>query len=446
MKDRIWHALVILILLMVSFPAYAASIPNGECLGCHGEKGLEKTTKAGKKISLFFDQVRFKASVHGSLQCVNCHEIKEIPHPDSVKVTACSSCHEAAAKQYRGSVHAGGKGAAGTRCQECHGHHEVQKAGGLTSGICSSCHAAAYSEYKTGIHSGSAEGKEIAACWSCHGSHGTLKKSDRDSPVYPLNLPRTCSVCHANPEIIKKYKIPEANVYRLYMDSIHGRAITKSGLLVSANCSDCHGAHGIKPHTDPTSRIYWKNVPHTCGKCHAGLERVFDGSIHGEALNRGNENAPTCASCHPPHQVAAVGSNAWVLDVIRECGTCHSDLLKTYRHTYHGKVTALGFTRVAKCADCHGSHDILPASDPHSSISPQHRLETCRKCHQNANKNFSNFIVHAEYKDRLHYPGLYYVWLFMTVLLAAVFGFFGIHALLWLPRSWIERLDRRGRK
>jgi len=435
---------LIVVGLFLCTSIYAAGpITNDECLGCHGEKGLEKTTKAGKKVSLFVDVSRFKNSVHGGSQCVNCHDVKEVPHPESVKVAACDSCHKDPAGQFKGSVHAGGKGGSGARCQDCHGHHDVQKPKSLTAAVCSTCHNETFSEYRTGVHARIAEGREIASCWSCHGSHQVYKKSDPRSSMYPLNLPRTCSVCHGNPEIVKKYKIPAGDVYKLYMDSIHGRAITKSGLLVSANCSDCHGAHAIKPHTDPTSKIYWKNVSHTCGKCHAGTESVFSGSIHGSAVASGNEKAPHCATCHPPHQVASVESKAWVLDIIRECGTCHADLLKSYRHTYHGKVTALGFTRVAKCVDCHGSHDILPAYDPRSSIAPKHRLETCTKCHPGANSNFARFIVHADYKDRLHYPGLYYVWLFMTILLVGVFGFFGIHALLWLPRSWIDRIRRR---
>ena len=55
-------------------------------------------------------------------------------------------------------------------------------------------------------------------------------------------------------------------------------------------------------------------------------------------------------------------------------------------------------------------------------------------------------MVHADYRDRAEHPLLYYVWLFMTVLLISVFGFFGIHTILWLPRSWIERFRTQGRK
>jgi hypothetical protein len=45
-------------------------------------------------------------------------------------------------------------------------------------------------------------------------------------------------------------------------------------------------------------------------------------------------------------------------------------------------VTGLGFTRVARCSDCHNSHKILPVSDPKSSISQANLVVTCRKSSQ----------------------------------------------------------------
>ncbi|OPY74146.1 MAG: Cytochrome c-type protein NrfB precursor [Syntrophorhabdus sp. PtaU1.Bin002] len=210
--------------------------------------------------------------------------------------------------------------------------------------------------------------------------------------------------------------------------------------LTSAACADCHGAHAIKPRSDRASLIYPTNVPSACGKCHGEVEAAFRKSIHGQELRKGNDGAPSCAGCHPPHWVQPVKAPAWVLNIIKECGSCHSALLETYRHTYHGKITNLGFTRVAKCADCHGAHEVLPKSDPLSRISERNLLEMCRQCYPGANKNFTEFSVHVDYKNKNARHGLYCVWLFMTFLLIGVFGFFSIHTILWLPRSWIERI------
>jgi hypothetical protein len=47
-----------------------------------------------------------------------------------------------------------------------------------------------------------------------------------------------------------------ASVYPSYIDSIHGFALSKEGLLVAANCQSCHGSHHILSHTDPQSPTY----------------------------------------------------------------------------------------------------------------------------------------------------------------------------------------------
>ena len=73
-------------------------------------------------------------------------------------------------------------------------------------------------------------------------------KTDPRSAVYPLNIPRTCGACHGNDGMAKKHGLP--NVYPLYIDSIHGFALSKEGLLVAANCQSCHGSHHILSHTE----------------------------------------------------------------------------------------------------------------------------------------------------------------------------------------------------
>jgi hypothetical protein len=103
---------------------------------------------------------------------------------------------------------------------------------------------------------------------------------------------------------------------------------------------------------------------------------------------------------------------------------------------------------VATCASCHGSHEILPPSETASTVSPQNRLKTCQKCHAGASPNFANYDPHANRHDRARDPIYYYAALSMDALLIGVFGFFGIHTLLWFVRSLRERLAHgtRGRK
>ncbi len=134
---------------------------------------------------------------------------------------------------------------------------------------------------------------------------------------------------------------------------------------------------------------------------------------------------------------------AWKLEVIRECGTCHEESLRTYRDGFHGQATALGFTRVAACSDCHTSHEILPRSDPRSTVAPTRLTHTCGRCHAGASANFVKYDPHADEHDKERSPAVHYTSSFMKVLLAGVFAFFGIHTALWFPREVSERRRRR---
>jgi hypothetical protein len=102
-------------------------------------------------------------------------------------------------------------------------------------------------------------------------------------------------------------------------------------------------------------------------------------------------------------------------------------------------VTELGYARVATCADCHGSHAIHAPSDPASTVSKGKVLATCRKCHAAATANFTKYDPHADHRNRNRNPLLYYTATFMKWLLRGVFLFFGVHTLLWLPRSMQAR-------
>jgi hypothetical protein len=220
---------------------------------------------------------------------------------------------------------------------------------------------------------------------------------------------------------------------------VHGRGIAKSGLLVSANCSSCHGSHEIRRKNDPASPVHRSNVALTCAKCHEGIQQEYAKSVHAEQIAHGNTGAAVCSDCHTSHRIQRHETEAWRLAVIEECGTCHVERIATYRDTYHGKITELGFARVAACADCHGNHAIRRASNPASTVSAQNIVSTCRKCHENANANFAKYDPHADKRNKQRNPALYWTARFMQLLLAGVFLFFGTHTLLWFPRSYKTR-------
>jgi cytochrome b subunit of formate dehydrogenase len=387
-----------LTLLTALLPAGAAEKnPNAACLDCHSDKTLTKTNAAGKEISLFVDEHRFMAGVHKTNTCLSCHADITSKHPDDnvpAKPPSCEKCHEKEAKQYATSIHGvshamGASGAAG--CKDCHGTHEI------------------------------------------------LSAKNADSPVFKLNLPRTCASCHTNSALTKEYQMKHPEVASQYLDSIHGRALLKMGLIVAPSCNDCHGVHDIKRAVDRDAPINPANVAKTCGKCHVGIERTYDQSVHGQLVAKGDKRGPVCTDCHTSHEVEAPRNGHFKMASDARCGRCHEDRLEHYRETYHGKAMALGkpnvASEVAACYDCHGHHDVLPASNPASRLSKTKILATCQQCHPKATAKFAEYKPHANPMDRKNYPLLHVVFLGMTSLLVGVFVFFGAHTLAWLFRA-----------
>ncbi len=249
MKTASSIALALGALLVVAAPRVAQAETDCLCL----PRGQEPAGRRRAKV-LAWMPATFGASLHGSLKCGDCHAtIKDYPHPDQVTPVKCESCHTGEAEGLVGSVHA-------NRAEH--------------------------------------------PCTSCHGdAHAIFPKSDPRSAVYPLNIPRTCGACHGNVGLAKKHGLP--NVYPMYIDSIHGFALSKEGLLVAANCQSCHGSHHILSHNDPQSPTYKTNIPKTCGTCHAGITENYMGGVHGKAVASGNLNAPVCSDCHTAHAILA---------------------------------------------------------------------------------------------------------------------------------------------
>lgn len=346
---------------------------SAECLACHSEN---------------IDQAKHKASVHGVLGCTDCHaSIHGYPHPEHPQAVNCSSCHSAEAKDVVESVHSN----AGEK-----------------------------------------------PCLNCHGDpHAIVPVKDLQSPVFPLNVPRTCGSCHGKPELAKKLGLHD--VYSLYMDSVHGFALTKDGLLVAATCATCHGTHKILSHANPNSRTYRSNVPATCGSCHKGPETQYLAGIHGKALRAGDLHAPVCSDCHTAHEISQPRLASWQVKTTATCGNCHKEHLATYHDTFHAQVSALGYVETAHCWDCHREHEILPASSPKSTVAAANLVITCGRCHSSAERRVASYQPHADAHDRSKFPALFYTRVFMNLLLLSVLGFFALHTVLWFIRAAFDR-------
>jgi predicted CXXCH cytochrome family protein len=384
--------------LLVGGPlARAETLTNQSCLDCHEKTPPEKQdkdTESNPAIEIL-RAGPFAASVHGKLQCVDCHVgIKDIPHDEKLPPAQCASCHQKEALAYANSIH------------------------GMS-------------------HAMGASG--AATCTSCHGDHEMAPVKNIDSPVFKLNLPQTCARCHSNKKLTDEYRIGSPQAALNFADSIHGQALLKMGLIVAPSCNDCHGVHDIKRSVDKSSRTNKANVANTCGQCHVGIEAVYIQSVHGALVAKGDSRGPVCSDCHSAHQITAPSGVNFKAQSDAVCGRCHQDRLARYDETYHGKAMALGrpnvASEVAACYDCHGHHDVFPVSDPRSRLSKGRIVETCQQCHPGVNAKFTEYRPHADPLDKVNYPLLHAVYVAMTGLLIGVFAFFGLHTLLWLVRS-----------
>ncbi len=350
----LWLALVTLLLA-----GRVLAIENAECFVCHGDKDSGK----------FIDEAKFANSIHSKNLCTSCHtDITELPHAEKLKPVSCGQCHRVETEVYRNSDHgqAVGKGVS-----------------------------------------------EAASCQDCHGNpHELLNYRNPASPVYRANEPQTCGRCHSRTEEMEKFHLRQRSPIVSYERSVHGIALLEKKEINAAVCTDCHGSHNLHKSTNPDSKLNWKNVPTTCGRCHENVEQTYRRSVHGTAVQAGVRDAPVCTDCHGEHTITAVKlatSRVSPANIPETCGQCHAaqriitqyrlppNVFATYIQSFHGLAMQGGNVTAASCASCHGFHDILPSSDPRSSVNRKNLPQTCGKCHPGIGTRLGAefFKVHA---------------------------------------------------
>jgi hypothetical protein len=248
------------------------------CKDCHGTHGIRAPSDPRSAVS--------RMNIAGT--CGKCHldskitgrHTSNMPAPEKIRL-------------YKDSVHGRAVSNQGMTaaavCTDCHGVHNIKPANevgstvskALVSKTCGKCHKELYKVYHESIHGQAlAKGiKDAPACTDCHGEHTIQRPTEPTSSVYPTHVVATCSKCHENVRIERKYGLP-AHRLSTYIQSYHGVA-NKYGDTTVANCATCHTAHDIRPSSDPKSAINKANIPHTCGKCHPNAGANFaKGSIH----------------------------------------------------------------------------------------------------------------------------------------------------------------------
>jgi cytochrome b subunit of formate dehydrogenase len=368
MSFNVRNILLTLALLVLASGA-AAQLSNDDCLGCHSDATAVKDLGNGKTKSVHVDPAAFGGSVHAPLSCTDCHaDIQDYPHEPAPGAVDCSGCHSDMVDQWKNSRHA-----------------KAFMAGN----------------------------RDAAGCLSCHGrnAHTIIPKTDPKSSVFHSNIPKTCGTCHGQKLVMESSGLSTTPAFS-YKESVHGRAIAANASSKAAVCTDCHGSHEILGANSEKSTIFKFNIPQTCGKCHGNVATVFNASVHGKAIARGNDRSPVCTDCHGIHLIKPhidPTSSVAEQNIARTtCGQCHGNVQMTkefgisssrvtsYEESYHGLARQLGSNKAANCASCHGIHNILAASDPKSMIHKNNLPETCGRCHPGAGQKFVQGRVHLE--------------------------------------------------
>jgi len=280
----------------------------------------------------------------------------------------------------------------------------------------------------------------------CVDCHGTDIFPHDDPPFanqreYSITASNVCIDCHTE---------ESENL----ADDVHLTALY-NGNQRAATCVDCHGSHDIQ---DPSENPI--NIAETCGTCHTIAYSQFEDSVHGQALLNGDENVPTCVSCHGVHGIQHPTTAQFRNRSPELCEDCHADeelmteydistnVFNSYLSDFHGTTVALFeqndpnvASNKAVCYDCHGVHDILAIDDENSSVVQSNLLATCRECHPDATDDFpDSWVGHYEPTFETH-PFLTSVNIFYMILIPLVLAGLGFLVITDIIRMVRERLS-----
>ncbi|MFT3783749.1 MAG: cytochrome c3 family protein [Nibricoccus sp.] len=335
------------------------------------------------------------------LSCVSCHgshEIAKLRAPESPffqknQTETCGKCHEAERIQFVNSAHGRAQTAAAT---------------------------------------------DAPACLTCHHKPIATKGIE---PTVALKLAQVelCESCHVKKESVAGQMVRDQHFVSSFDKSVHGAAL-HDGKASAASCVDCHGAHEMNRAIVSGAKVNKQNQPGTCAKCHEKIAVEFSESVHAMALKKGNVDSPVCTDCHGEHEIRAhtdPTSPVHARNVAQQvCASCHASVrltqkyglsskaFQTFADSYHGLATRGGSVEAVNCASCHNSHSIKSHLDPTSSVHKSNLVQTCGQCHPGANTRFTVGSVHVSIespdgKDResfvLRVIADVYVWMIVLI-------------------------------
>ena len=263
----------------------------------------------------------------------------------------------------------------------------------------------------------------LATVWLATAPVTALAQTASPSPSQPPAGPTSgaCVVCHALPQVVDA---PQGTRPGLYVTKAEIHDSVHQGMA----CTDCHSEYTATGHPADD------RAASACADCHQDEAKQWSAGAHGQPSDVGVP--PTCVTCHGNHDVQPA-DQAFAEAVAVKCAACHTRIDEhAFGSNPLGMETHLGRIDVATCADCHEAHEVLPPSDPASSVSARNKLATCRQCHTDAPAHFANIEIHVASGALPTDLRLRFATLWMLGILIFTFAFFGWLTVLGIRYEW----------
>jgi hypothetical protein len=200
-------------------------------------------------------------------------------------------------------------------------------------------------------------------------------------------------------------------------------------------------------HSEQEYRNYTQVATEACGdpKCHKKEQEEFLSGSHSTRITKTDKDLPTCTTCHNFHYIPhlftdskgktiKISAELKITVAVQLCGSCHVSDLDTYTGNYHYKALRLGNADAPMCYDCHDGHKSVRLSP-----GTKEAIVNCKKCHKNANKEFTQYVVHLDPVALTAPPEVLYTNLFYTSLVILVLVVVGLHTTIQWTRKRRER-------
>ena len=247
--------------------------------------------------------------------CLSCHATEREAAVEGVHAergVTCVSCHggnpratELPAGHSGRFVGVPNKEQTTALCGSCHSNPGMMRQYGLPTGQLAEFRASRHGQLLLGQHDNAAP-----TCTDCHGTHIIYPPYDARSRVYPPNIPGTCAECHADSDLMARYRLP-TDQFDAFRHSAHGVALFQDQNFAAPTCVSCHGAHSELP---PSV----SEIANVCGQCHLLVEEQFAQGPHGAATRAGDLRG--CIACHSNHGTERVALE----ETAATCDQCHA--------------------------------------------------------------------------------------------------------------------------